>query len=99
MRGLKSYRLKTVVMLMVRENPNRFWELDHEDFLDVLEELRDHLANGSIPYYFDRKHNLILGMPDWRKAEIAGFIDEAIDDLRMSLGTEHCYDTWRKYFD
>ncbi len=99
MRGLKSYRLKTVVMLMVRKDPDRLWRLDYTTFLEVLEALRCHLNCGTIPSYFDASHNLIHGMDTWRKIDIAGFINNAVEDLRASVGTRLCYDTWTKYFE
>ncbi len=100
MNGLKSYRLKTVVMLMVKQNPHKDWKVDPSVFLEVLGALGSHLERGTIPYYFDENQNLIHGMPNTRKAEIAYFIDEAVRDLRQSLGTKFCYDTWSKvYFE
>ena len=56
-----SYALKTIVMEMIRNNPNDEWndkQLDHH-FLKTLKILHRKLENGKIEYFFEPNSNLL----------------------------------------
>ena len=52
------------------------------------------MGKGSIPYIFDRTCNLLWHMEEERKRAASKFLKETIPEMRGSIGTTQCLDTW-----
>ena len=56
------------------------------------------MEKGSIPYIFDRTCNLLWEMEEDTKRAAAEFLKGTIPELRESIGTIQCLDTWMDKF-
>ena len=88
---LSSYCLKTLVMLELRDT----WrERDFADlFIQVLYKLRDCLAERRIPFYFDRRCNLMANVGNATIDNMKRRLDKILRDIE-----ENPPITLRKYF-
>ena len=60
--------------------------------------MQQYMEKGSIPYIFDRTCNLLWEMEEDTKRAAAEFLKGTIPELRESIGTIQCLDTWMDKF-
>ena len=97
-----SYALKTVVMEIIRNNPNDEWndkQLAHH-FLQTLKILHRKLENGKIEYCFEPNSNLLqnksINLESIRS--MAMWLKNVIQKLENSMGEPYCRKVWMEYF-
>ena len=60
--------------------------------------MKFYMEKGSIPYIFDRTCNLLWSMQEENKRIAAEFLKGSVPELRESIGTVGCFDTWMEKF-
>ncbi|XP_053967276.1 cyclic GMP-AMP synthase-like receptor 1 isoform X1 [Anastrepha ludens] len=85
MKRLKSYFITTAFLWEVEKQKKSFWNNPLHILLEhMLESLADSFAEGCLPFYWDRKNNLLNNLDD-----------EEIDDYAEKL--KRAYETLRQY--
>ena len=100
MNGISSYALKTSVLWMVENNPERFWnEADMVPLLlQALKTLNVNLQIGKISYFFNRECDLLWDMNYQRRKDISIWLGKVIKKLEDSADSEDVRHIWRKCF-
>ncbi|KAJ9574777.1 hypothetical protein L9F63_008041, partial [Diploptera punctata] len=88
--NIASYYLKTLFLWEIDSNPNiEFWRGRQIDmFLHMLEKLAERLKNGSIPYYWDSRYNLLDGLDKQNKENLANRLINVIADIKRRIPEE-----------
>ena len=97
---MDSYKLKTLVMLMIREDPSSLWNKKNmaENFLRALRFMTTRLHQGRIEHIFVERSNLFVNLKFGQLNHMSAFLRAAIYDLDRSLDTRECRSVWLKYF-
>lgn len=102
MNGISSYALKTVVMNMITEQPNKDWKpsLKAVLFLEGLEKLAAYLQEGKIPYVFDTRCNVLWDLAREQQVNTARYLENTvIKKLKASEDSPDCFEVWVSYFE
>lgn len=91
--NIASYYLKTLFLWEIDEKDPDFWKLKQGPlFMHMLKVLEQRLACGKIPYYWDKRHNLIEGFKDSHKQNVACRLKNIIADIEKNVsGSPHVF--------
>ena len=97
---MDSYKLKTLVMLMIKEDPSSMWNNKDiaKNFLRALHFMNKKLHQGRIEHVFVEKSNLFVNLKFGQLNHMSSFLSLTIDELERSLYTRECRSVWLKYF-
>ena len=98
---LASYCLKTIVMNMIRSNPDDDWKqgTEAEHFLKALNNLLTALERRKISYFFNENSNLLSKLKPSTLTDMANYLKKAIKAMEDSQKTSNCRNVWLKYFN
>ena len=99
--GLSSYSLKTLVMLMIRKEPQFEWKEEELPaiFLKTLKYLHEVLEKQFLPFYFHPGSNIFDKLSSSHMFNMKSWIAKVIKKLENTKDTETCKLTWYSYFN
>ena len=99
MTKVKTYFLKTIIMHMVRDCPNKNWSEQNiaKDFIEALKHLQNAYEKKRLSSFFIEQKNIFENVKPSSFPVISDWLKETIENLE-SAPDHKCEIIWRKYF-
>ena len=102
MTKVKTYFLKTIIMHMVRDYPNKNWSEQNiaRDFIEALKHLQSAYEKKVLSSFFIEQKNIFENVKPSSFPIISDWLKETIENMESALHLEYhkCEMIWRKYF-